>query len=118
MEPGSFEWAPLFTGYFGLLLLAGAFAGIGLLCSSFSEDQMVAAATSFGILMLLWLVGALASFTSAGWFRVTVQYLSILSHLQGFTKGVLSNKDIVYYVSFIFFSTFLAHRVVESQRWS
>ncbi len=118
MAPGSFEWAPLFTGYFGLLLLVGSFAAIGLFCSSLSEDQIIAAAAAFGILMLLWVIEWAASFMSAGWGRETVQYLSILSHLKGFTKGVLSNKDIVFYVSFIFLSNFLAHRVVESQRWS
>lgn len=118
VSPGSFEWAPIFTGYFGLLLLVGTFAAIGLLCSSLSEDQIIAAAIAFGILMLLWVIEWAASFMSPGWGRETVQYLSILSHLKGFTKGLLSGKDIVYYVSFIFLSGFLTHRVVESQRWS
>lgn len=118
VSPGSFEWAPVFTGYFGLLLLVGTFAAIGLLCSSLSEDQIIAAAIAFGILMLLWVIEWAASFMSPGWGRETVQYLSILSHLKGFTKGLLSAKDAVYYVSFIFLAGFLTHRVVESQRWS
>ena len=41
-----------------------------------------------------------------------------LVHLKGFTKGLLSSKDIVYYASFIFLANYLAHRVVESQRWN
>lgn len=118
LSPGSFEWAPVLTGYFGLLLLVGTFAAIGLFCSSLTEDQIIAAAISFGILMLLWVVEWAASFMTVGWGRDVVQYLSILSHLKGFTKGLLSSKDIVYYASFIFLANFLAHRVVESQRWN
>jgi ABC-2 type transport system permease protein len=37
--------------------------------------------------------------------------------MEEMVKGVLDLKDIVFYLSFIFFGLFLAHQSVESQRW-
>ncbi|MGH9610104.1 MAG: ABC transporter, partial [Bryobacteraceae bacterium] len=51
---------------------------------------------------------------------VTIQvlnYLSIVSHLDGFTRGVIDSKDIVYYLSMIFLGLFLTARSLESARW-
>lgn len=117
MHPGTFEWAPVLSGYLGLLLLVGAFAGIGMFCSSLTENQIIAAAIAFGVLLGLWVVEWAASFMSPGKGQEVVQYLSLISHLKGFTKGVVSYQDVIYYMSVIFFCNFLAHRAVETQRW-
>ncbi len=117
MAPGSFEWAPIFTGYFGMYLLASALAAIGLLCSSLTENQIIAAVVSFGILLLLWVIESAAGRMGDGWARETVSYLSILVHLKNFVQGVVASKDVIYYLSLIFFANFLTYRIVESQRW-
>lgn len=117
MHPGTFEWAPVFTGYLGLLLLVGAFAAVGMFCSSLTENQIIAASIAFGVLLSLWIIEWAASFMSPGGYQDAVRYLSIISHLKAFTKGVINYTDTFYYVSVIFFCNFLAHRVVESQRW-
>ncbi|HAA55790.1 MAG TPA: hypothetical protein DCE42_13595 [Myxococcales bacterium] len=117
VSPGSFEWAPVFTGYLGMLLLASALASVGLLCSSLTEDQIIAAVIAFGVLLLLWVIESAAGRMADGVARETVAYLSILAHLKGFIKGVVEVKDVVYYLSMIFFANFLTHRMIESQRW-
>ncbi len=117
MKEGAIEWAPIFTGYLGMMLLAGAFAAIGLYFSSLSEEQIVAAALSFGTLMLLWIIQMLSSIVPVGWPRELVKYLAIFQHLQGFAQGVVKSTDVLYYLSLIFLTFFMAHRSVESQRW-
>ena len=42
------------TGYLGLLLLGSAFIAVGLFASSLTENQIIAAMTTFGILLLFW----------------------------------------------------------------
>ena len=117
ISPGSFEWAPIFTGYFGMFLLSSGLAAVGLLCSSLTENQIIAAVVSFGILLLLWVIESAAGRMGDGWARETVSYISVLAHLKGFIQGVVEVKDVVYYLSLIFFANFLTHRIVESQRW-
>ncbi|MCK6508587.1 ABC transporter permease [Myxococcota bacterium] len=114
---GTFEWAPIFSGYLGLLLLAASFAAIGLFSSSLTENQVIAAVVTFGILLLMWIINWAASSLADGPVREIVSYLAITKHLSEFAKGVIEIKDIVFYLSLIVFGNLLAHRMVESQRW-
>ncbi|MBE0618171.1 MAG: ABC transporter permease subunit, partial [Proteobacteria bacterium] len=54
---GSLEWAPMLTGYLGMVLLIGAFVSFGLFASSLTENQIVAAVLTFGVLLIFWLLG-------------------------------------------------------------
>jgi ABC-2 type transport system permease protein len=46
-----------------------------------------------------------------------VNYLSIVTHFENFSKGVIDAKDAVFYLSMIFFCLFITHRAMESLRW-
>src|SRR2546423_12401386 len=48
------EWGPLLTGYLGLLLMGATFLAVGIFASSLTENQIVAAVTTFGTLLILW----------------------------------------------------------------
>jgi ABC-2 type transport system permease protein len=113
----SFDWNPVLTGYLGLALLGGLFVATGVFASSVTENQIVAAFLSFGILILFWLLGALGSLlgdTPAG---NAISYLSFIEHIDRFVRGLIDSKDLVYFFSGIGLMLFLAYRVVESQRW-
>jgi ABC-2 type transport system permease protein len=45
------------------------------------------------------------------------QYLSIIDHLDDFSKGVLDTTHVIYYLSFITFGLFLTAKSVDSERW-
>ena len=112
---GSLDWGPIFTGYLGMVLLLGAFVAFGLFASSLTENQIIAAVLTFGILLVFWLLGWAAEL--GGDFAKVFEHLSIITHLEGFLKGVIEVKDVVYYVSVAAFGLFLTHRVLESNRW-
>jgi ABC-2 type transport system permease protein len=46
-----------------------------------------------------------------------LNYVSIVTHMENFSKGILDLKDAVFYVSFIFLALFLTARQMESLRW-
>jgi ABC-2 type transport system permease protein len=50
------------------------------------------------------------------WAKV-LSYVSLSTHLEQFSKGVLDSRDLVYYASMIFLWLFLTARSVESLRW-
>lgn len=106
----------MMTGYLGLFLMAAAFIALGLFISSMTENQIVAAVVSFGVLLLFWVVGWSASSTE-GQLRAVLEYISLVSHLIGFAKGMINTADIAYYLLFIFLFLFLTLRSLESKRW-
>jgi len=110
------EWGPILTGYLGLLLTGATFLAIGVLVSSLTENQIVAGFGTFGILLGFWVVGWGAEF-AGGNLRGVLQYLSIGDHLDGFTRGLIDTKDLVYYLTGVALALFLTLRSLESKRW-
>ena len=103
---GDPDWGPIFTAYLGYMLLGGTFIGVGLLASSLTENQIVAVLLSFGLLLLLWLIDWSASFAGPTAAKI-LEYVSIIQHLRDFQRGVIDTKDVIFYLSFIFFSLFV-----------
>ncbi|MFO0774163.1 MAG: ABC transporter permease subunit [Nitrospiraceae bacterium] len=113
----SFDWNPVLTGYLGLTLLGGLFLSVGVFASSLSENQIVAAFLSFGLLILVWLLGAVGSLMGDTPLGHVITYLSFIDHYDRLVRGLVDTKDLIYFVSGMTLMLFLAHRVVESQRW-
>ena len=113
---GKPEWIPIATGYLGLLLMGGRFISVGLLISSFTRNQIVAVMATFAVFLLLWVINWAGPLTGPRTSAV-LDYLSITSHLDDFTRGVVDTKHVVYYVSFIAFGLFLTARSVDTERW-
>jgi len=113
----SFDWRPVLTGYLGLALMGALFLATGLFASALTENQIVAAFLSFGLLILVWLLGALGSVLGDNPIGNTISYLSFIEHYDRLVRGLVDTKDLIYYLSGMVLMLFLAHRVVESQRW-
>jgi ABC-2 type transport system permease protein len=113
---GNPDWRPLLVGYLGMLLFAGAMLAIGIFISSLTKNQIIAGAITFGICLLLWVIGWAGQFDSGTGSRV-LSYISVTTHFESFEKGVLASKDAIYYVTLIFLGLFLTTRSMESLRW-
>lgn len=113
---GNPDWKPLAVAYLGLLLQAGMLLAIGTFISTLTRNQIVAGALTFGVCLLLWVLGWVSGYESASWAKV-LAYLSVPTHFESFGKGLLSLKDAIFYVSAIFFGLFLTARSLESLRW-
>lgn len=110
------EWGAVLTGYVGLLLMGAAFLAVGLFASSLTENQIVASITTFGILLMFWVLGWSADY-AGGTLGKVLQHLSLIEHNDSFSKGVFETKDIVYYVNFTVLALFLTLRSLETRRW-
>jgi ABC-2 type transport system permease protein len=113
---GNPDWKPMAINYLGLLLQAGALLAIGTFISTLTRNQIVAAAATFGTCLLLWVLGWVGSYETAGWARL-LSYLSVTTHFESFARGVLDSKDAVYYLTAIFLGLFFTARSMESLRW-
>jgi ABC-2 type transport system permease protein len=113
---GNPDWKPLALGYLGLLLQAGAFLAIGTFISTLTKNQIIAGAATFGVELILWVIGWVGEYETALWARV-LSYLSVLTHFESFARGVLDSKDLVFYITVIFLGLFFTARSMESLRW-
>ena len=116
---GQANWKPMAAGFLGMALMGAAFISLGMLISTFTRNQIIAAALTFGLLLLLWILDwsadSLAGFSTT--LADVVRYLSLTTHLENSAKGVIDLRDVVYYLSVIFLGVFLTHRSLESLRW-
>jgi gliding motility-associated transport system permease protein len=110
------EWVTLLAGYLGLVLLGVAFLALGALVSTLTEHQLVAFAITFGAALLLWIVAWPADQAGAS-MRTVMNHLSIIAHQEGFSKGVIESKDVIFYLNFTLLFLFLTLRSLESKRW-
>jgi len=110
------DWKPLLVGYLGLLLQAGALLAIGTFISTLTKNQIIAGAVTFGVCLLLWVLGWVSGYETATWARV-LAYMSVITHFESFAKGVLDSKDAIFYVTVIFLGLFFTARSMESLRW-
>jgi ABC-2 type transport system permease protein len=113
---GNPEWKPIVTAYLGVLLLGGCFVSLGLFISSLTKNQIVAGMTTFAVFLLFWIITWIGSFSGPTVDKLT-QYLSIIDHLDDFTKGVVDTSHVIYYLSFITFGLFLTVKSVDTERW-
>jgi ABC-2 type transport system permease protein len=107
---------PVLVAYLGLILQGGCLLGIGVFISTTTRNQIIAGGVTFFVCLLLWLLSWFTAFDTSGAAQV-VNYLSIVTHFENFSKGVLESKDVIFYLSMIFFSLFLTSRAMESLRW-
>lgn len=104
------------SGYLGVLLIGGSFIAVGLFVSSLTESQVIAGVVSFAILLILWSLDWVGDFTSQV-AKTIFSYLSVTSHFNDFSIGVLDTGNIFFYLSFIFVFIFLTVYVIEKS-WS
>jgi len=113
---GNPETGVVLGGYLGLLLLATSFVAVGLLTSSFTENQIIAAVSCLVSLLLLYIIAWPAD-NAGETIGALLRYVSLTEHFGQMVKGVIDSKDLVYFASVIVLALFLTHRSVESIRW-
>jgi ABC-2 type transport system permease protein len=131
---------PTLVGYLGVLLMGLAFLAIGLLISSLTENQIVAAVGAFGALLMLWVINWMSEsatitlaeimnkVTMGLWEQAGLGVggptlgdfltsISLIGHLDDFRKGLLDTQHVIFFASVVFVGLFVTQRVLESRRW-
>jgi ABC-2 type transport system permease protein len=111
LDPG-----PILAGYLGTLLLGATLFAFGFLCSTWTENQIVACALAWAGFLFFWLIGSAADFAGPDLGKFFTQ-LSFAKHHENFAKGVIETQDVAYFVLFTVFCLFLTLRSIESTRW-
>ena len=118
LPKGNIDGGAVAGSYIGLLLLGAAFAAIGIFSSSVTKNQVIA----FAVAVLLSFI-AYSGFDALGKiFASTVLedvfgWLSINTHFQSMSRGVLDTRDVVYFITFILVFLGLTRIVIGGRKW-
>jgi len=107
------DFIKLLSGTLGLFLMLAAFSAAGLYMSSLTDNPIIAAMSTFGLLLFLWLLNNNASTDGSG---NVLNYLSLHTHFAPLLRGILNTGDIAYFLLFITGFIVLTIRQLETQR--
>src|SRR6476661_8294133 len=111
----------IFCGYIGSWLMAGAYLAVSCMTSAVTRNQVI----SFIVSVLICLFLILAGFTPVTdllvrWanpvFVQTIASFSVMTHFEGFQRGVIDLRDVVFFASLIGFALFTTGVVIRGHR--
>jgi len=100
---GDPDWGPIWTGYLGSLLLAGAYLAIGSFFSSLTRNQVIAFVLGVvGCAVFLYAgspstMNYLAGFLPLGLVK-SLERMSFQSRFESFQRGVIEFRDIAFFL--------------------
>ena len=115
---GKITGAQIFAGYLGMFLMGAAVIAIGIFSSSLTKSQLIAAVVAAVITFLMCILFIFGKVLS-GSVREVFQQLDLwwIHYQNGFMRGVIHLKDVVYYLAVTYFFLLLATKTLEAKRW-
>ena len=114
---GNLDGGMVFTGYMGMLLMGAAYAAIGVLASSLTNNQIAGFILGIVLIFVLFLMDKILYFVP-GQLVGLFEYLSIDAHYHSLIRGVIDTRDLVYYGSVIGLGLFLAAQSLGRRKWN
>ena len=107
---------PLLAAYLGIFLLAGACVAVGLFCSALTDSQLVAGASSYGLLFLFWILTWNEAAMNEGLLRY-LRPFSLFDRFEMFARGVIDTRDITFFTLFIAAFLSVTFFALDARRW-
>jgi ABC-2 type transport system permease protein len=111
------DWGPVASGYVGIAGIGALLLAAGVLASSLSRSQLVAAVLTFAIAGPLFAIGFLEFLFTGDAVKEAFTYLSLPRHMEDFSRGIVDTRRLVYYVSASALFLFLAARALAAKKW-
>ena len=107
---GNIDSGGITGSYTGLFFLAAVFAAIGLCCSGFTNNAVIAFLVSaFTCLILYFGFNAISKLPALqGNTDYYIEMLGIDFHYRSISRGVIDNRDVIYFFSLIYFFLLVA----------
>jgi ABC-2 type transport system permease protein len=111
----------ILCGYIGSWLMAGAYLAISCCTSAMTRTQVVSFIVSVVVCLFLILAGfppviKLLENWARPWLVDTITSFSFIRHFEGFQRGVLDSRDIIFFLSIMVFSLFTTSVILRGHR--
>lgn len=114
---GYSDWGIVFTSYLGILFSVACYLSVGIFASSLTENQIISALLSFGLLLGMMLLVLTAQVIDNQIVSQIIKYISITSHYEYFVHGSLVSFSFIFFLSFIGFFHYLTTISLKSRTW-
>lgn len=105
----------IFSGYLGLFLLGSAILGLGLIATSISKSQLVAAILGVSMALFAYILNWLSEmFENA---RKVLNAVSITTYFADFTKGMIDIQNVLFFIIWVVACISISTMLVESYKW-
>lgn len=105
---GNVDTGEVLCGYLGLLLMSAMYISIGLYASSITSNQIVAFLAALLISIFFHIIFGMLARQFTGWPGLVFETLSLTSHFESISRGVLDTRDLIYFLSIIVIGLLLA----------
>ena len=118
---GSPDNGMIVAGYLGSFFLAGAYLAVSCMTSAMTRNQVVAFILSVVICLFLIIAGfnpvtdLLVRWASPA-FVDTIAAFSVITHFDGFQRGVIDTRDLIFFLSVIGFALFATGVIIRGHR--
>ena len=113
---GNMDNGAVFSGYLALIFISAMYIAIGIFTSSVTNNQIVAYLLALSIGIFFQIIFQMLSTNFTGVLGQVTDYLSINSHFESMTRGVIDSRDIIYFLSVIFMGLVFAETMLLKKR--
>lgn len=115
---GPVDHGSVWAGYLGLLLMSATYISIGLFTSSITNNQIVAFLLAIFIGIFFHIIFDVLAGSFTGIIGSVFSYLSVSTHYESISRGVIDSKDLVYFFSVIFLGLVLSEVTLSKRNLS
>ncbi len=114
---GNIDDGAVIGGYLALMMLSASYISIGLFASSVTENQIVAFLMAIFIGIFFHMLFDVIAETVRGFFGELFNYLSMSSHFESMSRGVIDSRDLIYFGSIIALGLMLSQIMLSKRNW-
>ncbi|MFB6357369.1 MAG: ABC transporter permease [bacterium] len=104
------------TQYLGLMLVGSSFLAVGLFFSCLTENQLIAAGSTFCVLLLLWVMSALKGMVPSSYGYI-VEAFNVVKRIKNFQKGIVAGQDVTFFLGSIVVFLSASVQYLNTRSW-
>jgi ABC-2 type transport system permease protein len=115
---GPIDHGATICGYLGLILMSAVYISIGIFASSITTNQIISFLIALIIGIFFHLLFGILGNSFPGFFGNILDYMSLTTHFESISRGVIDTKDLFYFFSIIALGLFGAEVVLSKRNLS
>ncbi len=113
---GQPDHAAMAVGYLGIWIEGAFFVAVGVMTSSWTRSQVLAAMSSYIILLCLYF-SVIGLKYADGYLHGFMQYVGVMTHSQNMFSGLITSTDVVYFVSGVALCLIVSRISIDNHLW-
>jgi ABC-2 type transport system permease protein len=115
---GNIDGGEVFSGYLALVLFSAMYISVGLFTSSISNNQIVSYLLALFIGIFFQVIFNMLAENASGVVGHILDYLSVSTHFESMTRGVIDSRDLIYFLGISFIGLVLTDSILMKKRYA